>query len=199
MVIERGVFYRLSGLVFLLWSTTLPQPGHSNQGLWSRFWWGSCVCVLSRVTHVWFFAILWTVARQAPLSMEFSRQEFYWSGLSCPSPGDLPNSGIETSPALADGFFTTRTTRKPGGGLNRPQMDAVCVSVERWGTWPATKWEEEGMIPPKWFVASVRIRELRRNGIFKKEPTRVCKFPFCWANKLLLSLVLLIFNFLHCK
>ena len=41
----------------------------------------------------------------------FSRQE-YWSGMPCPPPGDLPNSGIETtslmSPALAGGFFTTR-------------------------------------------------------------------------------------------
>ena len=37
---------------------------------------------------------LWTIAHQAPLSMEFSRQE-YWSGLSCPPPGDFPNPGIE--------------------------------------------------------------------------------------------------------
>ena len=45
-------------------------------------------------------ATLWTVAHQAPLSMEFSRQE-YWSGLPFPSPGDLPNPGIEPmSPAL---------------------------------------------------------------------------------------------------
>ena len=52
-------------------------------------------------------------ACQAPLSMGFSRQE-YWSGLLCPPPGDLPNSGIEplslTSPALPSGFFTTCTT-----------------------------------------------------------------------------------------
>ena len=42
----------------------------------------------------------WTVARQAPLAIEFSRQE-YWSGLLCPSPGDLPDPGIEPgSPAL---------------------------------------------------------------------------------------------------
>ena len=42
----------------------------------------------------------WTVAHQAPLSMGFSRQE-YWSGLPCPSPGDLPNPGIKPkSPAL---------------------------------------------------------------------------------------------------
>ena len=45
--------------------------------------------------------IPWTVARQAPLSIEFSRQE-YCSGLPLPSPGDLPNPGIEpVSPALA--------------------------------------------------------------------------------------------------
>ena len=43
---------------------------------------------------------LWTVARQAPLSMEFSRQE-YWSGLPFPSPGDVPDSGIKPEyPAL---------------------------------------------------------------------------------------------------
>ena len=52
----------------------------------------------------------WTVAHQAPLSMGFSRQE-YWSGLSFASPGDLPSSGIENmSPALAGGFFTTEPT-----------------------------------------------------------------------------------------
>ena len=53
------------------------------------------------------------VARQATLSMEFSRQE-YWSGLPCPSPGDLPNPGTEPtslkSPALAGEFFTTSVT-----------------------------------------------------------------------------------------
>ena len=47
--------------------------------------WASCV---------WFFVTPRTVARQAPLSMEFSRQE-YWSGLRFPSPGDLPNPGTE--------------------------------------------------------------------------------------------------------
>ena len=61
-----------------------------------------CVCVLS---HAWLFASPWTVAWQAPLSMGCPRQE-YWSGLPRPSPGDLPDPGIEpTSPALAGGFF----------------------------------------------------------------------------------------------
>ena len=56
------------------------------------------------------FATPWTVAYQVPLSVGFSRQE-YWSGLPFPSPGDLPNPGIEpsslVSSALAGGFFTT--------------------------------------------------------------------------------------------
>ena len=57
----------------------------------------ACTCVLS---HVQLFATPWTVAHQAPLSMGFSRQG-YWSGLPFPSPGDLPNPGIEPgSPAL---------------------------------------------------------------------------------------------------
>ena len=45
-------------------------------------------------------ATLWIVAHQAPLSMEFSRQE-YWSGLPCPSPGDLPHPGIEPRSAAS--------------------------------------------------------------------------------------------------
>ena len=63
--------------------------------------------------HVQLFETLWTVAYQAPLSMGFSRQE-YWIGLPCPSPGDLPDPGIKsTSPVLAGGFFITELPRKP--------------------------------------------------------------------------------------
>ena len=62
------------------------------------------------------FATPWTVAHQGPLSMEFSRQD-YWSGLPFPTPGHLPDPGIKPtsleSPALADGFFTTVPPGKP--------------------------------------------------------------------------------------
>ena len=55
----------------------------------------------------------WTAARQAPLSVGFSRQE-YWSGLPFPPPGNLPNPGIKpTSLALAGGCFTTELPGKP--------------------------------------------------------------------------------------
>ena len=57
-------------------------------------------CVLSHSSRVQLFGTLWTVARQAPLSMGSSRQK-YWSGLPFPSPGDLPDPGIEPrSPSL---------------------------------------------------------------------------------------------------
>ena len=69
-----------------------------------------CVCILSRFSRVQFFVTPWTVACQAPLSMGFSRQE-YWRGLPCPPPGDLPDLGIEpASPvSLAGSFFISST------------------------------------------------------------------------------------------
>ena len=69
-------------------------------------------CLLSLFSRVQLCVILWTVARQAPLFMEFSRQA-YWSGLPFPSPGDLPDPGIEPAPpGLAGGFFTNETPGK---------------------------------------------------------------------------------------
>ena len=66
--------------------------------------------VLSRVR---LFATPWTVAYQALPSMGFSRQE-YWSGLPFPSPGDLPDSGIEPgSPALQADALTSEPPGKP--------------------------------------------------------------------------------------
>ena len=74
------------------------------------------MCILSCFSHVQLFAIHWTAAQQAPLSMRFSRPE-YWSGLLCPPPGDLPKSRIEPvslmSPALAGRFFTLAPSGKP--------------------------------------------------------------------------------------
>ena len=69
---------------------------YSRSLLVTYFTYGGSLVAKSCMT----LATLWTVAHQAPLSMEFSRQE-YWSGLPFPSPGDLPDPGIEPgSPAL---------------------------------------------------------------------------------------------------
>ena len=74
------------------------------------------ICVLSHFSQVQLFETLWTVAHQTPLSMGFSRQE-YWSGLPCPPPGALPDPEIEPtslmSPVLAGRFFITHTTFTP--------------------------------------------------------------------------------------
>ena len=71
--------------------------------------------VPSHFSRVWHIVTLWIVARQAPLSKGFSRQE-YWSGLPCPPPRNLPDPGIEPKslklPALVDRFFTTHATWK---------------------------------------------------------------------------------------
>ena len=91
------------------------------------------------------FETLWTVVCQVPLSMGFSRQE-YWSDLPFPSPGGLPELGTElVSPALAGGFFTTELPGKPcyrlaliqkalrkiQGGLTEPgSHDKTCVLTE---------------------------------------------------------------------
>ena len=77
-----------------------------------------------------------TVARQAPLSMAFPRQE-YWSGLSFPSPGDLPDSGIEPrSPALAGRFFTTEPPGKPTGLLGSHPAYHPGLSTHPVCLWP---------------------------------------------------------------
>ena len=68
---------------------------------------------MKSLSRVQLFATLWTVAHQAPQSMGFSRQE-YWSGLPFPSPGDLPDPGIEPrSPALQADALTSEPRGKP--------------------------------------------------------------------------------------
>ena len=80
-----------------------------------------CCAVLS---HVRLLAIPWAVALQAPLPMEFSRQE-HWSRLVFPPPGDITNPRIEPmSPALAGGFFTSEPPGKPS--LKHMATDKTC-------------------------------------------------------------------------
>ena len=74
-------------------------------------------------------AIPWTVARQDPLSMGFSRQE-YWIGLPIPSPEKLPDPGIKSEslalPPLAGGFFTTESSGNPSE-ISQSQEDKYCM------------------------------------------------------------------------
>ena len=107
-------------------SMYLPLPSPSSQRLlkgillpltkWVHAFTRIHACGLSCFSPVWFFETTWAVAHQAPLSLRFSRQE-YWSGLSCSPLKDLPNPGIKlmslTSPALAGGSLPLIPPGKP--------------------------------------------------------------------------------------
>ena len=109
-------------------------------GVVSAHKWASLVYMLSGFSRVPLFATPWTVAHHAPLSMGFSRQE-YWSGLPRPPPGNLPDSGIEPeslmSPALGGRFFTTSTTWEARSQTGAPTYFSIRVEL-RWRLSSAT-------------------------------------------------------------
>ena len=104
---------------------TLGGDGNRNQGMvinrahdgYSDFSFSRHMhTMLSCFSYVQLFLTLWAVAYQAPLSMEFSKQE-YWSGLPCPPPGDLPDPGIKpeflTTAVLSGGSLPLAPPGKP--------------------------------------------------------------------------------------
>ena len=118
------------------------------------------MCVLSHSVVSDSLQPLWTVAHQAPMSVEFFRQE-YWSGLLFPTPGDLLDPGIKpaslVSPALAGGFFTTASRGLPNSYLSSsaktdngiPLLRSIlpCLGAETWCmvlgcslSFPSTEW-----------------------------------------------------------
>ena len=96
----------------------------------------TCMCMFSRFSHVWLFATPWTVAHQAPLSMGFSRQE-YWSGLPCcPPPADLSDPGIEpvspASPSLQADSLLSGHRRSPEFNIVLSNTSENLVVFFRW-------------------------------------------------------------------
>ena len=102
LLIYFSLGYFSTGFILFLHLKQIPLSSHFN----FRF----CHAMLSQFSHAWLLGTLETVTHQAPLSVGFSRQE-YWSGFPWPPLGDLPDPGIGhaslTSPALAGRFFTT--------------------------------------------------------------------------------------------
>ena len=94
------------------------------------------------LTHIWLFVTPWIVACQASLSMGFPRPEF-WSGLSFPSPGDLPDPGIElTSPALQVDSLPAESlesqmisTELVQSRVPRLQTEGNMTMFSSWETW----------------------------------------------------------------
>ena len=122
--------------------------------------------------------MLWTIACQAPLSMGFSRQE-YWSGLPFAPPGDLPDSGSKhVSPALAGGFFTTELRGKPCRYLRLNKCLAVPDSYSNLGgktvsvcVHTCTKRETSECICEVHFYALLHCL-----GMVEREVITVCSF-----------------------
>ena len=100
-----GLFFPFHLMRFFLWVTPCLRE--------------KLLCVLNCFSCVRVFATPWTLARQASLSMEFFRQE-YWSGLPCPPLGDLPNPEIKArSPALQEDSLPAEPQGKPFKSLNK--------------------------------------------------------------------------------
>ena len=90
------------------------------------------LCCGWSLSHIPLFEIPWTVARQAPLSMGFSRQE-YWSQLPCPPPGDLPKPGIKPrSPTSQTDSLLSESPGKPmnTGAGSRPLLQGIFPTQE---------------------------------------------------------------------
>ena len=135
------------------------------RGICGRRFQSSCLSVLGVLIHfscVRLFATLRTVARQASLSMGFSRHE-YWSGLPFPYPGDLPDPGIEpmslSSPAVAGRFFTAGPSH-----LNCPSWPDYPGASSKQMLWRGTEQAWCGMLSVRrssrgpWTFAFLNLR-----------------------------------------
>ena len=122
--------------VFYDYSTQSPNLNKigKNKAWQGCFKYSVCACVFSYFSHVWLCATLWTVACQAPLSMGFSRQE-YWSGLPCPPAGDLPNPEIKpmASPASSAMQANSLPLSHPGSPSHFSQA-WLFVTLWTWST-----------------------------------------------------------------
>ena len=111
---------------------------------------------MKSLSHVWLFATPWTIAHQAPLSMEFSRQE-YWSGLPFPSPGDLSNPGIKL------GSPTLQADALPSEPPGKPYTPKELI------------WKEKKKSKKNQGLHSITVKKDEPIPCFK------CWLPHCWA------------------
>ena len=91
-----------------------------------------CACLLSRFSRIRLFVTLWTVARRAPLSMGFSRQE-NWSGLPFPSPGDLPGPEIEPVSPATPALQVDSLPLRPQGSPNDEVEGTLKIIIKKMG------------------------------------------------------------------
>ena len=144
----------VSSLGFLF---CLIYPRHGAQGA-SNLGTLMYTCRLRSFSRVQLFVIPWTAARQAPLSLGFSRQE-YWNGLPFPPLGDFPDPGIKPgsliSPVLAGGFFTTSATWELQAWYfqpySAPEVEGLWPRLVPWDCLSHSEWPRKwALIQSKW-------------------------------------------------
>ena len=114
-----------------------------------------CCCSVANLCLT--LCVPWTIACQAPLSMEFHRQE-YWSGLPFPSPKDCPNPEIEhVSPSLAGRFFTTVPPGKPNKKVNLFKTKNFCSANAT-----SREWEDKPQTGRKYLQNTYLIKQLSK-------------------------------------
>ena len=142
------------------------------------------------LSPVQLFVTPWTVACQAPLSMELCRQE-YWSGLSHTSPGDLHNPGIKPStPALAGEFFITVPPGKPNNDNKRHNFWRNELQKNQKWVWNWNKmklWVLRLPPPPFYRIALRLIKDFFQNKISDKSYTEIKHTLYVQILKIILN------------
>ena len=141
---------------------------------------------MKSLSHVLLFATPWTIVHQAPPSMGFSRQE-YWSGLPFPSPGNLPNSGIEPrSPALQADALTSEPPGKPqenrayifSGWLINKSLNLLIAILEvkrQWSKFSVKNLKENFLQPTILYPTKPSVKDAKVMKWFLRHP-RLKKF-----------------------
>ena len=150
-MVQRSLFYHF------------PMRNEAHLWRWDQQHAAWHLRTLSLSTRARLFATLWVVAHQAPLSMGFSRQE-YWSASALPPPEDLPHSGIEpksfSSPTLAGRFSTTVQLGKPHYLAENVKVmmklndNSFLLLFSRGLAWPGFDLKIWGPALPRWWIWS---------------------------------------------
>ena len=130
-----------------------------------------CVCMFSQFNCVQLFVTLWTIARQIPFSMRFSRQE-YWSELSFPPSGDYPNLGtVPLSPVSPESLVDSLLTESPGNLPSTGKKEILCQKfIKLYFNTRCYTWHRKNMMP-KLCLSSIYeiIKILIRVEILQKQ------------------------------
>ena len=136
-----------------------------------------CACVLSHFSRVWVSVTLWAVAHQAPLSVGFSRQK-YWSGLPCPSQGDLSDPGIKpVSPAFVGWFFSTWEAPRKRMHPTQSELSTKAPCLRAWAHY-LYRWNDQAFQGTNYFQAELQMFFILGNSLyFPKIVETMCFIP----------------------